>query len=60
MWTVEFKATQTAIDVTGNCQDKFKKHLRDIIGIHDSVELQKTVILGTVYILRKVLTWYLI
>ena len=44
------------IGATGTISKSFRKYVSDIPGNHDVKELQKTTILGTAHILRKVLT----
>ena len=44
------------IGATGTISKSFRKYVSDIQGNHDVKELQKTAILGTAHILRKVLT----
>ena len=44
------------IGATGTISKSFRKYVSDIPGNHDVKELQKTAILGTAHILRKVLT----
>ena len=44
------------VGVTGTISKSFRKYVSDILGNHDIKELQKTAILGTAHILRKVLT----
>ena len=44
------------IGATGTISKSFGKYMSDIPGNHDVKELQKTAILGTAHILRKVLT----
>jgi hypothetical protein len=41
---------------TGTISKSFRKYVSNIPGNHEVRELQKTAILGTVHILRKVLT----
>ena len=41
---------------TGTISKLFRKYVSNIPGNHEVKELQKTVILGTAHILRKVLT----
>jgi hypothetical protein len=41
---------------TGIISKSFRKYVSNILGNHEDKELQKTVILGTAHILRKVLT----
>ena len=43
------------IGATGTISKSFRKYVSDIPGNHDVKELQKTAILGTAHILRKVL-----
>jgi heme/copper-type cytochrome/quinol oxidase subunit 2 len=43
------------IGATGTISKSFRKYLSTIPGKHDIKELQKTAILGTAHILRKVL-----
>ena len=40
---------------TGSISKSFRKYVSDIAGNHEVKELQKTAILGTAHILRKVL-----
>jgi hypothetical protein len=56
MWNVKARVIPVIIGATGNISKSFTKYLRDISGNHDAKELQKTAILGTAHILRKVLT----
>ena len=44
------------IGATGTVSKSFRKYVSNIPGNHDVKELQKTSILGTAHILRKVLT----
>jgi hypothetical protein len=44
------------IGVTGTISKSFRKYVSNIPGNHEVRELQKTAILGTAHILRKVLT----
>jgi hypothetical protein len=55
MWNVKTKVTPVIIRVTGSISKSFRKYLSSILGKHDIKELQKTAILGTAHILRKVL-----
>jgi hypothetical protein len=41
---------------TGTISKSFRKYVSDISGNHDIKELQKTAIMGTAHIIRKVLT----
>jgi hypothetical protein len=43
------------IGATGTISKSFRKYLSNIMGIQEVKELQKTAILGTAHILRKVL-----
>jgi hypothetical protein len=45
------------IGTTGTISKSFGKYVNNIPGNHEVMELQKTAILGTAHILRKVLTW---
>jgi len=56
MWNVKTRVIPVVIGVTGTISKSFRKHVRNIPGHHDVKELQKTAILGTAHILRKVLT----
>jgi len=44
------------IGATGTISKSFRKYVSNIAGNHEVKELQKTAILGTAHILRKVLT----
>jgi hypothetical protein len=54
-WNVKSKVTPVIIGATGTISKSFRKYLSSIPGKHDIKELQKTGILGTAHILRKVL-----
>jgi len=56
MWNVKTKVIPVIIGVTGTISKLFKKYVSNIPGNHEVKKLQKTAILGTVHILRKVLT----
>ena len=56
MWNVKTRVIPVIIGVTGTISKSFRKYVSDIEGNHDVNELQKTAILGTAHILRKVLT----
>jgi hypothetical protein len=43
------------IEATGSISQSFKKYLSNVPGKHEIKELQKTVILSTAHVLRKVL-----
>jgi hypothetical protein len=55
MWNVKTKVTPVIIGATGTISKSLRKYLSSIPGKHDIKELQKTAILGTAHILRKVL-----
>jgi hypothetical protein len=52
---VKTKVTPVIIGATGTISKFFRKYLSSIPGKHDIRELQKTAILGTAHVLRKVL-----
>jgi hypothetical protein len=56
MWNVKTRVVPVIIGVTGTISKSFRKYVSNIPGNHEVRELQKTVILGTAHILRKVLT----
>jgi len=53
MWTVKTKMISVIIGATGTLS--FRKYVSNIPGKYEVKELQKTAILGTAHILRKVL-----
>ena len=55
MWNVEPKVISVIIGATGTISRLFRKYVSNIPGNHEVKELQKTTILGTAHILRKVL-----
>jgi len=55
MWNVKTKMIPVTIGVTGTISKSFRKYVSNIPGKHEVKELQKTAILGTAHILRKVL-----
>jgi hypothetical protein len=55
MWNVETKVTPVVIAATGTISKSFRKYLSSIAGKHNTKELQKTAVLCTAHILRKVL-----
>jgi hypothetical protein len=55
VWNVKTKVTPVIIRATGIISKSFRKYLSSTPGKHDIKELQKTAILGTAHILRKVL-----
>ena len=55
MWKVKTRAIPTIIGETGAISKSFRKYISNMPGNHEVKELQKTAILGTAHILRKVL-----
>jgi len=55
MWNVKTRVIPVIIGATGTISKSFRKYVSDLPGNHDVKELQKTAILGTAHILRKVL-----
>jgi hypothetical protein len=56
MWKVKTRVIPVIIGVTENNSKSFGKYITNIPGNNEVKELQKTAILGTAHILRKVLT----
>jgi hypothetical protein len=56
MWNVKARLIPVIIGATGTISKLFRKYVSSIPGNHEDRELQKTAILGTAHILRKVLT----
>ena len=56
MWKVKTRAIPVIIGATGTISKSFRKYISNIPGNHEVKELQKTAILGTEHILRKVIT----
>jgi hypothetical protein len=56
MWNVKGRLIPVVIGATGNISESFRKYVNNIPGNHDVKELQKSAILGTAHMLRKVLT----
>jgi hypothetical protein len=56
MWNVKTNVIAVIIGPTGTISKSFRKYVSNIPGNHEVKELQKTAILGTAHILRKVLT----
>jgi hypothetical protein len=54
MWNVKTRVIPVIMGATGNISKSFRKYLSTILGNHQVKELQKTAILGTAHILRKV------
>jgi len=55
MWNVKTKMIPVIICATGTISKSFRKYVSNISGKHEVKVLQKTAILGTAHILRKVL-----
>jgi hypothetical protein len=55
MWNVNTRVIPAIIGANGTTSRPFRKYVSTIPGNHQVKELQKTAILGTTYILRKVL-----
>ena len=55
MWNVKPKVIPVMTGMTGTISKSFRKYMSNIPGNHEVNELQKTAILGTAHILRKVL-----
>jgi len=55
IWNVKTKVIPVIIEATGTVSKSFRKYVSNIPGKHEVKELQKTAILDTVHILRKVL-----
>jgi hypothetical protein len=55
MWNVKTKVIPVITGATGTVSKSFRKYVSNIPGKYDVKELQKTAILGTARILRKVL-----
>jgi hypothetical protein len=55
MWNIKTRAILVIIGVTGTISKSFRKYVSTIPGNQEIKELQKTAILGTEHILRKVL-----
>jgi hypothetical protein len=55
MWDVRTSATPVITGATGTISKSFRKYLSNVPRKHDIKELQKTAILGTTHIVRKVL-----
>ena len=56
MWNINTKVIPVITGATGTISKSFRKCVSNIPGNHEVKELQKTAILGTAHILRKVLT----
>jgi len=55
MLDVKTKVIPVMIRATGTISKSFRKYVTNIPGKHEVMELQKTAIMGTAHILRKVL-----
>jgi len=55
MWNVKTKVISLITGATGTVSESFRKYVSNIPGKHEVKEQQKTAILGTAHILRKVL-----
>jgi hypothetical protein len=55
MWNVKTRVIPVIIGVTGTISKSFRKYVGTIPGNHDVRELQKTAILGSAHVLRKML-----
>jgi hypothetical protein len=56
MWNVKARVVPETTGVTGTISKSFRKYAGNIPGNNDVKELQKTAVLGTAHVLRKVLT----
>jgi hypothetical protein len=56
MWNVKTRVIPVDIGATGTISKSFRKYVSNIPGNHEVGELQKTAVLGTAHILRKVVT----
>jgi len=55
IWNVKTKVIPVIVGATGTISKSFRKYVSNIKGKYEVKELQKTAILGTAHILRKVL-----
>jgi hypothetical protein len=55
MWNVKTRVILVIIGATGTISKSFRKYVSTVSGNHEVRELQKTAILGTAHILRRVL-----
>jgi hypothetical protein len=55
MWNVKTRLIPVTIGASGTISKSFRKYVSTIPGNHEIRELQKTAILGTANILRRVL-----
>jgi len=56
MWNIKTKVISVIIGATGTISKSFRKYVSNIPGNQELKEQQKTAILGTAHIIRKVLT----
>ena len=56
VWKVQTRVIPVIIVANGTISESFRKYISNIPGNHEVKELQKTALLGTAHILRKVLT----
>ena len=56
MWNVKTRVIPVIIGATGAISKSFRKYVSNIPGNHEVRELQKTAILGTANVFRKMLT----
>jgi hypothetical protein len=56
IWNVKARVIPVVFGVTGTISKSFRKYMSNIPGNHDVKEVQKTALMGTVHMLRKVLT----
>ena len=56
MWKVKKRVIPVIIGATGTISKSFRKYISNIPGNHEVKEVQKTAILGTAHVLRKMLT----
>ena len=55
MWNVKTKVIPVIIGATGTISKSFRKYVNNIPGNHEVKELQKTAIVDTAHVLRKIL-----
>jgi hypothetical protein len=55
MWNVKIRVIPVIIGATGTILKSFIKYVSTMPGNHEVMEIQKTAVLGTAHILRKVL-----
>jgi hypothetical protein len=56
MWIVKARVITVIMGANGTISKSFRKYVSNIPGNHNVKELQKTAILGTAHIIRKMLT----